>query len=528
KCPKCGGAMVRIPEVLDCWFESGSVPFAQKHYPFENKDWFESHFPCDFIVEYTGQIRCWFYYLHVLSVALFDKPTFKNCVVHGTILAKDGKKLSKSSKNYTDPMELMQKFGTDSLRLYLYQTSAMLIGDLMFDDNGILDSFQQLILPYWNACNFFVSYANIDGFRGDPVKCPESDNQLDKWVLAKLYTTEKTISAHMEAYQIDRYVDSLLELVDGVTNWYIRRPRRRFWASGMTEDKKNAYETLYYVLVNTAKLFAPVAPILAEKIYKLLTDELSVHLADWPEIPEQYRNDELVESVALVQDAITLARSIRNKNRVKNRQPLSSMQLAMSDRTKLSCIREFTDVIADELNVKSVTLIDDVENIAKIVYAPNFNEIRARYPNRISDLVRAVKTGQFRMAEDAAYVTVNGAEEAFDPAIILVSYIAKDGLFVASQKQMIVSLDLTITDELRAEGIAREIVRNIQDARKQIGCAITDRIRICVTEGEAPADWLDFICGETLAELGSVETPDTVVEIAGDAGKIAIAIGRIG
>ena len=240
----CGGTMIRVPEVLDCWFESGSVPFASKHYPFENKDWFENHFPSDFVVEYTGQIRCWFYYLHVLATALFDRPAFKNAVVHGTILAKDGKKLSKSSKNYTDPMELMKKFGTDAFRLYLYQTKAMLIGDLLFDEAGIADALQQILLPYWNACNFFISYANIDGFCPNEVKVPNSDNSLDKWILAKLYDAEKHITKAMSEYHINEFVPHLTSVIDGLTNWYIRRSRRRFWASGMDKDKKDAYETL--------------------------------------------------------------------------------------------------------------------------------------------------------------------------------------------------------------------------------------------------------------------------------------------
>ncbi len=527
KCPKCGGTMTRVPEVLDCWFESGSVPFAQKHYPFENKEWFDSHFPCDFIVEYTGQIRCWFYYLHVLAVALFDKPTFKNCVVHGTILAKDGKKLSKSSKNYTDPMELMQKYGTDSLRLYLYQTNAMLIGDLMFDDNGVLEAFQQFILPLWNACNFFVSYANIDGFVGDPNKIPESDNQLDKWVLAKLYTTEKAITENMENYQIDCYVDHLLPLVDGITNWYIRRSRRRFWTVGMDEDKKNAYETLYYVLVNTAKLFAPVAPIIAEKIYKLFTTDYSVHLADWPAIPDSFRNDELVESVDLVQDIITLARSIRSKNRVKNRQPLSTMQLAMSDSTKLEKIRGFVDVIAEELNVKKVELIEDVGDIAKIKYDPNFAVINAKVDKTVKGkVIQAIKSGKYRLEGDNAILTIDGTETTFDADVILVTYIAKEGLFVASQGDIVVSLDLTVTEELRREGFAREIIRNIQDARKQLGCEITDRIVIEITEGEIPAEWVDFICSETLSTVGTVADCSEPVTVEGDGFVLTFVIGK--
>ncbi|MBQ3004893.1 MAG: isoleucine--tRNA ligase [Clostridia bacterium] len=528
-CPVCGGTMRRIPEVLDCWFESGSVPFAQKHYPFENKEWFDSHFPCDFIVEYTGQIRCWFYYLHVLAVALFDRPAFQNCVVHGTILAKDGKKLSKSSKNYTDPMELMHKYGTDALRLYMYQSNAMLIGDLMFDDNGIMDAYQQLILPFWNACNFFISYANIDNYTPSADVIPSSDNQLDKWVLAKLYQTEKAITENMDDYQINHYVEHMLSLVDGITNWYIRRSRRRFWATGLTDDKKQAYDTLYYVLVNCAKLFAPVAPIIAEKIYKLFTDDYSVHLAQWPEIPEEFKNDKLVNDIDLVQDIISLARSIRNKNRVKNRQPLSELKLAISDASRLASINEFTDVIAEELNVKSVELIEEASNIATIKCDPNFNEIRNRYPTRIPEIIKAVKSNKYRIDGENAILEINGAEETFDKSIILVTYIAKEGLFVASQNGIVVSLDLTITDELRAEGLAREIVRNIQDTRKKIGCEIMDKILIYSPDEDVfPKEWTEYICSETMSSYQEINDFDSEIEIVTDDNrKIKVYVKKI-
>lgn len=527
KCPKCGGTMHRVPEVLDCWFESGSVPFAQKHYPFENKEWFESHFPSDFIVEYTGQIRCWFYYLHVLAVALFDRPAFKNCVVHGTILAKDGKKLSKSSKNYTDPMELMKAYGTDAFRLYLYQTNAMLIGDLLFDEAGITDAYQQIILPYWNACNFFVSYANIDGFKPDELKAPNTDNQLDRWVLAKLHTTVKAITENMDSYRVNRYVENLLSLIDGITNWYIRRSRRRFWAVGMNDDKRCAYETLYYVLVSTTKLLAPVAPVIAEEIYGLLTDEHSVHLTEWPEIPEEFADTELVDRVDTVQQVISLARSIRNKNRVKNRQPLQTLRIALSDSRKLDGIREFGEIIAEELNVKQVEFLDDVGGIATIKYDPNFNEIRNRYPDRIPEIIKTVKSGKFTLTKDGALLNINGNEESFDPEIILVKYEARDGLYVASEDGIVVSLDLTVTEELKSEGIARDIIRNIQDARKRMNCDILDKILIKASDSEIPAEWVDFICEETVSSVADFDGEgDTSVEIETDSGKIKLEIKR--
>lgn len=527
KCKCCGKTMHRVPEVLDCWFESGSVPFAQKHYPFENKKWFESHFPSDFIVEYTGQIRCWFYYLHVLSVALFDKPAFQNCIVHGTILAKDGKKLSKSSKNYTDPMQLMKQYGTDAFRLYLYQTNAMLIGDLLFDESGIQDAYQQIILPYWNACNFYISYANIDGFKPRKVEEPVSDNQLDKWILAKLYETQQLITSHMDSYQVNKYVEYMVSLIDGLTNWYIRRSRRRFWSKGMSEDKLSAYQTMYYVLICITKLFAPVAPVISEKMYKVLTDGFSVHLAQWPEVPRAFADEKLIANVALVQDVIYLARSIRNKNQVKNRQPLSSLRVALPDSSKNDIIVEFKDIIADELNVKNIEILDHVENIADVKYAPNFNEIRNRYPDRIAEIIKAVKSGKFQMADSTVILQINNREESFDADIILVTYQAKDGQHVASNRGIVVSLDLTITEELREEGLARDIVRNIQDARKQIGCEITDMILLAF-EGDVPKQWLEYICKETLGRLGTIVTPESVIEIETEgAKKVKVFINKV-
>lgn len=526
QCEKCNGTMRRVPEVLDCWFESGSVPFAQKHYPFENKEWFESHYPSDFIVEYTGQIRCWFYYLHVLAVALFDRPAFKNCIVHGTILSKDGKKLSKSSKNYTDPMQLMNTFGTDALRLYLYQTNAMLIGDLSFDESGILEAYQQIILPYWNACNFFISYANIDHMEKEKLELPHSQNQLDQWMLAQLYHAEKKISENMDRYFVNKYVENLIPLVNGLTNWYIRRSRRRFWESGMSEDKMSAYQTLYYVLVNMTKLFAPVAPIISEKIYQTLTDAESVHLEDWPVIPEEFCNEALIEQVDTVQEVISLARSIRNKNGVKNRQPLKTLNVAFSDHTKVGLVKEFEDVIREELNVKTIEILDTVDEIATVKCDPNFNEIKALYPDRIKDLIKAIKSGSFSWSGDGVLIRLGDAEELFDSRVILVSYVAKEGYHVASAKGIVVSLDLQITEELKQEGFARDIIRNIQEARKIMECDILDKIQIEIS-GDVPEEWIDYICKETLSSIAMVNRPDYDVDVEADGGKsVNIRIGK--
>jgi len=512
---ECGHKMKRIPEVLDCWFESGSVPFARLHYPFENKEWFDKHTTSDFVVEYTGQIRCWFYYLHVLSVALFDKPAYKNCIVHGTILDNTGKKLSKSSNNYTDPMKLMKTFGTDAFRLYMFNSNAMLVNDMVFDDNGLKDSLQQVILPFWNCSYFYQSYAKIDGFVGDENVVPMPDNKLDKWMLAKLYETENKIKTSMDNYQVDEYVKPIFELVDGLSNWYIRRSRRRFWGSGMTKDKKDAYETLYYVLTNTCKLLAPITPIVAERVFKALTNKESVHLENWPSIDEKFNNAELLKEIDLVQDVIHLARGIRNKNNIKNRQPLSLLQVAFPNPDNAKSVMEYKSIIAEELNVKVVDIIENVSEIATVDYKVNFATVGKTMGKMIPVITKAIKSGNIKFV-DNKYVISGEQEIVLNKEDILVSYIAKSDKPVLSDEKVVVTLDLTITEELKQEGIAREIVRNIQDARKQLDLQITDRIKIAM-EGDYPNAFVDYICAETLASMTAFElsTADTSFETEG-------------
>ncbi len=508
KC-SCGGTYRRVSDVLDCWFESGSVPFARLHYPFENKEWFENHFPSDFVVEYTGQIRCWFYYLHVLAVALFDRPAFKNCVVHGTVLAKDGKKLSKKSKNYTDPMDLMKTYGTDAFRLYMYQSNAMLVNDMQFDENGLKDGLQQVILPLWNCACFYDSYAKIDNFVGNPNFVPNPSNNLDKWILAKLYDTEKKIKNSMEVYHIDEYVSPIVSLIDGLSNWYIRRSRRRFWGSGMQKDKLEAYQTLYYVLVNTCKIMAPITPIVVEQIFVALTKKESVHLEDWPNLPKSFENTKLLAEIDLAEHIIHLARSIRSKHNIKNRQPLSTLKLAFSIKEDYILIANYKDLIAEELNVKKVEILENVADIASVEYKVNFATVGKTMGSRIPEITKAIKSGNLTAKGDKYIVC--GTDIVLNKEDILVNFIAKDNLPVLSDGGIIVALDLTITDELKAEGVARELVRNIQDARKQLDCQITDRIKVELV-GDYPVNYKDYICGETLATMGKVNSPNLTLQ----------------
>lgn len=510
KC-ECGHEMHRVSEVLDCWFESGSVPFARLHYPFENKQWFDNHTTSDFVVEYTGQIRCWFYYLHVLSVALFDKPAYKNCVVHGTVLAKDGKKLSKKSKNYTDPMELMKSFGTDAFRLYMYSSNAMLVNDMQFDENGVKDSLQQIILPFWNCTYFYQSYAQIDGFNGNINNIPKLENKLDLWILAKLYKTEKQIKASMDSYRVDQYIEPIAELIDGLSNWYIRRSRRRFWGSEMTADKKSAYETLYYVLTNLCKLLAPVAPIVAEKVYKSLTDKESVHLENWPNINSQFNNEQLLKEIDLVQDVIHLARGIRNKHNVKNRQPLELLEVAFADKSMMKTMEQYLSIIAEELNVKNVEMIEDANDIATINYKVNFATVGKTMGSKIPVITKAIKNGNLHF--DGTHYIADGDEKIIlNKDDILVSYNAKTDKPVLSDEKIVVALDLHITEELRQEGIAREIVRNVQDARKTLELNITDKIKLKMV-GNYPKAHIDYICNETLASIDeNMLNPDLEIQ----------------
>ena len=508
----CGSEMKRVSEVLDCWFESGSVPFARLHYPFDNQQWFDSHSPSDFVVEYIGQIRCWFYYLHVLSVALFDKPAYKNCIVHGTLLAKDGKKLSKKSKNYTDPMELMKTYGTDSIRLYLFNSNAMLVNDLLFDDNGLKDCLQQVILPFWTCASFYQSYSNIDGFNGNLNTLPKSNNKLDQWMLAKLYETEKSIKKSMDNYQVDEYVKPIISLVDNLSNWYIRRSRRRFWGNGMSEDKQNGYETLYYVLTNTCKLLAPIAPIVAEKVFKCLTDKESVHLENWPNIEECYNKPNLIKEVDLVQDIIHLARGIRNKHNIKNRQPLSLLQVSLVNKEDCAVVAEYKTIIAEELNVKNIEFIENVEDIATIQYKVNFMTVGKTMGNKIPAITKAIRTNNLKL-ENGKYVAYCDDETILlNKEDILVSYTAKSGKPVLSDEKIVVCLDLTITPELKDEGIARELVRKIQETRKQLDLEITDRIYIEIN-GDYPTNFSQYICEETLGELTTITNEDIVVDV---------------
>ena len=431
-CITCSGSMERIPDVLDTWFDSGSMPYAQMHYPFENKEKFEASFPAQFIAEGIDQTRAWFYYLHILGTALTGKPAFSNVIVNGIVQAEDGKKMSKRLNNYPDPMLMFEKYGADSMRLYLLSSPIVSAENLNFSAKDMEEISRNVFRMLWNSYSFFVMYASIDGWKVDTStinQSSESVNILDRWILSELHTLIAEVNNHMESYDIMRATRALAPFVDDVSNWYIRRSRKRFWKSDDDTDKRHAYQTLYTVLVTLAKLMAPFTPFIAEEIYRNLTDEESVHLTDYPVADENVIDTELQEKMRVTRSLITEGLQLRAKEKIKVRQPLRRAYIAVHLST------EYTSIIKEELNVKEV-----VWEIEK--------------SQQMSDSIE---------------------------------------------------LDTEITKELRLEGQAREIIRCIQEARKEALFEVEDRIEVGY-EGFAEMFFVDtlrkLIAKEVLAEKG--------------------------
>lgn len=519
----CGGMYRRVPEVLDGWFESGAMPYAQVHYPFENRDWFTQHFPADFIIEYTGQLRCWFYYLHVLAVALFDRPAFAHCVVHGTILAKDGKKISKSRKNYTDPMVLMHTHGTDALRLYLLQSNAAVMGELLFDDAGVKAMVQQVLLPLWNAYAFFVTYAGLDNWSPAQQTPSTSEDPLDRWILARLYDTAERITSCLDAYQLDAYAAPLFAFVDDLTNWYIRRSRRRFWSEGMDPAKAQAYQTLYTVLITYARLLAPLAPFISEEIYRNLTGEDSVHLAPWPRIDHALSDEGIIARTAIMRKIITLGLSLRAQQHLKVRQPLSKVECALPPGDAALLTPDDLALVADELNIKHVLLVQDPESIAELRFLPDLKRLGPLLGSDMPAVAGAIRAGQFNSEDATLRIVVGERTWTIERDSVLTHYEGKAGRTIASDGGMVVSLDTELNQELREEGLARELVRTVQDMRKQAGYAITDRIALDIS-ATLPTQWREYIASETLAEYRAIAVADCQRSINENGEKITVRI----
>lgn len=470
---ECGKPMKRTPEVLDGWFESGAMPFGQCHYPFENKQWFENHFPADFIVEYPGQIRGWFYYLHVLAVGILGRPAFKNCLVHGTLLASDGQKFSKSKKNYTDPIQLLDQYGADALRLYLINSAASVLGDLKFVDGEVRDQVKEIIIPLLNVVSFFTTYANLDGFEATLDWTPESERNLDKWIIALLSKTIKDTTDAYEAYKMNEVLAPSISFIENLSNWYIRRSRELFWESGMSHEKENAYQVLYYCIVQLLKLLAPAMPFLAEKLYKDLTNDKSVHLSDWPEFSFEDKEG-LLERYQLMQKVTKLGLSLRQQQKMKVRQPLAELKLCLPDQYGRDSL-DF-ELLKEELNVKHISLLEDYQELARIKAIPNPKLLGPLYGSEVQFIIKNAKAGNVKIDKD--HVTVYSEDKTWDlsPDQIQIGYEGKDDLNVLSEDGIVLAFDFELTEELIREGILNDLNRAIQNMRKDAGYNLDDRI----------------------------------------------------
>ena len=513
--------MRRVPEVFDCWFESGSMPFAQVHYPFENKEWFEEHYPADFIVEYINQTRGWFYTLHVLAGALFDRPSFQNVICHGILLADDGNKLSKKLRNYTEPTEIFEKQGSDALRWYFMNSNVVRGGDMRVSDHGIAEVTRQILLPIWNAYSFFTLYANIDGhqatFRTD------STDELDRYILAKMRSVIEATTERMDDYDLAGATVEIQAFIDALNNWYIRRSRNRFWGPEMTDDKRDAYDTLFTVLTTFLKLAAPFLPMVTEEIHAALTGEESVHLTDWPD-PEAFPSDpELVANMDRVRTVVSAALRLREDNGLRVRLPLQSLTLAGADADSVAALEH---LIADEVNVKRVAFSDDLAEFAEFALQPNGKVLGPRLGGDVQKVFGAAKQGAWTQNDDG---TIDIADHTLAPEEYDLNVKPAEGVTAAAlpTNDAVVVLDTELTPELEAEGVARDIVRAVQEARKTEDLVVTDRIALTLdltAEAAAAVQSMEAWVGEqTLATSITYGTIDGGHDAAG-AGSLSFAV----
>ena len=500
----------RTPEVLDCWFESGSMPYAQNHYPFENKKGFESNFPADFIAEGLDQTRGWFYTLMILSTALFDKPAFSNVVVNGLVLAEDGLKMSKRLKNYPDPINIINKYGADALRLYLINSPVVRAESLRFSEEGVKHALRHLIIPWWNAYSFFVTYANVDKWTPER-KSNQYNNLLDKWIQSSLASLKESVSIAMDNYDLQSAVKPFVTFIEDLTNWYIRRSRRRFWKADDDADKFEAYSTLYDTLLSLCKIAAPFTPFISERIYINLRNEnmpQSVHLCDFPTSADIKRDIILEEQMKLVIRAVEQGRALRTEYKLKNRQPLSRIFIVCKDEKLLSNIQELESLISDELNIKEVEFSTNSSSLATLQAKPNFKKLGPK----LGPLMKQAKTLINNLSKEEVLKISKGniIKTELDGNLIELNkddidlvYEPIKGMAVGIDGELVIGLETKLTDDLISEGLAREFVNKIQMMRKEADFKVTQRIEIEYSSNtdiiESIEKNLEYIKNETLA-----------------------------
>lgn len=512
---KSGAVLTRVPEVLDCWFESGSMPYAQKHYPFENKQKFEANFPADFIAEGQDQTRGWFYTLTVLSSALFGEPPAKHVVVNGMILAEDGQKMSKRKKNYPDPMDVVDTYGADALRLFLLGSPVVRAEDLRFSEEGIKEVLRGVMLPIWNAYSFFSTYANVDNWeppKGGPAAPENPENPLDRWILSSLADMVTEIREAMDSYHLQKAANRFEKFVEDLTNWYIRRSRRRFWKSQNDTDKLDAYSTLYYVLITFTKCAAPFIPCITEEIYRALrTGDMpeSVHLCDYPETAT-VRDTRLEQQMESTMNTVTLGRFLRTQRNLKIRQPLAKAILVAADPEVRKMLTETADIISEELNVKQILVQDSDSSLVDLSAKANFKVLGPKLGPKMKTAAAAIaklthqqigdleKGGSFDLdLGDGSAITITASDLSINRA-------EKPGVTVATDHGITLALDTELSHELILEGIAREFVSKVQNMRKEAGLEVADRITLRYQAqdaivAEAVGMFGEYISNETLA-----------------------------
>ena len=509
KCPECGGTMHRVPEVLDCWFDSGAMPFAQHHYPFENKEVFEKQFPADFISEAVDQTRGWFYTLMAESTLLFDKAPYKNVIVLGHVQDENGQKMSKSKGNAVDPFDALQTHGADAIRWYFYTNSAPWLPN-RFHDKAVTEGQRKFMGTLWNTYAFYVLYANIDEFNPMNYKL-EYDKLavMDKWLLSKLNSVVKAVDENLGNYRIPEAARALQDFVDEMSNWYVRRSRERFWAKGMEQDKINAYMTLYTALVTICKAAAPMIPFMTEDIYQNLVRSIdkdapeSIHLCDFPEVDEKLIDKKLEDDMEDLLEVVVMGRACRNASNIKNRQPIGNMYI----KADFELSQFYVDIIADELNVKNVTFTDDVRDFSSYSFKPQLKTVGPKFGKQLGEIRNALSSLDGNAAMDevnatgALKLTLPSGEVVLEKDDLLIDIAQTEGYVSESDNKITVVLDTKLTPELLEEGFVREIISKVQTMRKEAGFEVMDKITVFAKDNEKVINILNANADEIKSEV---------------------------
>ena len=541
----CGGTMRRITEVLDCWFESGAMPYGQNHYPFENREHFDANFPANFISESIDQTRGWFYTLVVLGAALFDKPTFRNVIVSGLILDSEGKKMSKSARNYTDPMEVIGSYGADAMRLFLVDSAVLKGEDLKFSEAGVKEVVKNVIIPLWNSYSFFVTYANIDGFSAGASRyaadsAPRAPgNPLDRWILSEAERMVLEVTGQLDAYDLQRASDVFVDFIDLLNNWYIRRSRRRFWRSGNDADKQEAYQTLHAALLKLILTAAPFIPFITEEMYSNLKSAdmpESIHLCDYPVYDAARRDEGLERRMKVTMKTVSMGRSLRTDYALKIRQPLKALHLVTRDPEEKRILAEMEDLIKDELNVKSLVFRENEDELVEYKAKANFRTLGKQLGKDMKAAAARIET--LSLSDIHSLIAGKGVElsigdRAFTlmPDGVEIQRIEKENLKVINEGSLTVALDPELTPELIQEGLVRDLVRGIQNLRKDKGLDVTDRIELTLSGSDsvraAAEHHKDHLLSETLASTWKWEKAADASEIDCGEERVAVSLKKV-